>query len=154
MQGLLPHVCPQVEAALACAGLDDWLGEGEGKGSLPLQFMASGGWVELMRLAPGTRMARHRHRGEVHGFHLQGWRQLADGRLLGPGAYAFEPAGQVDHWAAAGAQPLVLQVVVLGDVDYVDEQGGLLRRITMADRLADYRAACARRGLAAPLMPG
>ena len=42
---------PFVASALRRAGLDGWIPEGDGKGSLPLQFLPDGaGWVELMRL--------------------------------------------------------------------------------------------------------
>jgi len=155
LDGLQPHVQPHVRAALQRAGLDVWMPEGEGKWSLPLQFLpeenGQGGWVELMRLAPGTALTLHRHYGEVHGLNLQGQRRLDDGRVIGPGDYVFEPDGNVDSWAAVGDEVLVLHVVVHGDVDYVDRDGTVRRRITAADRLADYRAFCAARGFAAKL---
>lgn len=145
--GLQPHVQPHVQSALQRAGLDAWMPEGGGKWSLPLQFLPEGGWVELMRLAPGTRLTLHRHHGEVHGLNLQGERRLDDGRLVRPGDYVFEPDGNVDSWEAVGDEVLVLHVVVRGDVDYVGRDGTVQRRITTADRIADYRAFCAARGL-------
>lgn len=145
--GLQPHVRAHVQSALQRAGLDAWLPEGEGKWSLPLQFLPDGGWVELMRLAPGTPLTLHRHHGEVHGLNLQGSRRLDDGRVIGPGDYVFEPDGNVDSWAAIGDEVLLLHVVVRGDVDYVGRDGTVQRRITTADRMADYRAFCAARGL-------
>ena len=47
---------------------------------------------------------------------------------------------------------LVLHVVVRGDVDYVGLDGRLQRRITTADRIADYRAFCTARGLTPRLL--
>ncbi|MCE4556447.1 cupin domain-containing protein [Roseateles cellulosilyticus] len=145
--GLRPHVESHVRAALERTGLDAWMPEGDGKWSLPLQFIPGGGWVELMRLAPGTVLPLHRHHGEAHGLNLQGQRRLDDGRVIGPGEYVFEPAGNVDSWQATGNEPLVLHVVVRGDVDYMAANGAVLRRITTPDRLASYRAFCAVRGL-------
>lgn len=148
--GLHPHVRPHVSSALERAGLDAWMPEGEGKWSLPLQFLPEaqgGGWVELMRLAPGTTLTLHHHHGEVHGLNLQGSRQLDDGRVIGPGDYVFEPDGNVDSWGAVGDEVLVLHVVVRGDVDYVAANGAVQRRITTADRIAAYRAFCTARGL-------
>lgn len=150
LDGLQAHVQPHVTAALQRAGLDAWMPEGEGKWSLPLQFLPEadgGGWVELMRLAPGTKLTLHRHHGEVHGLNLQGRRRLDDGRIVAAGDYIFEPNGNVDSWEAVGDEVLVLHVVVRGDVDYVNSDGRLQRRITTADRIADYRAFCAARGL-------
>lgn len=147
LDGLQPYVQAHVQSALQRAGLDAWMPEGEGKWSLPLQFLPEGGWVELMRLAPGTRLTLHRHHGEVHGLNLQGRRRLDDGRVIGPGDYVFEPDGNVDSWEAIGDEVLVLHVVVRGDVDYVDRDGTVQRRIAAADRMTDYRAFCATRGL-------
>ncbi len=145
--GLQPHVRFHVQSALQRAGLDAWMPEGEGKWSLPLQFLPEGGWVELMRLAPGTQLTLHRHHGEVHGLNLQGQRRLDDGRIVRPGDYVFEPDGNVDSWEAVGDEVLVLHVVVRGDVDYVGRDGTVQRRIAKADRISDYRAFCAARGL-------
>lgn len=147
LDGLQPEVRPHVSSALKRAGLDAWMPEGEGKWSLPLQFLPDGGWVELMRLAPGVKLTLHRHHGEVHGLNLQGQRQLDDGRLIGTGDYVFEPDGNVDSWQAVGDEVLVLHVVVRGDVDYVGADGTVQRRITTADRIAAYQAFCAARGL-------
>ncbi|HEV6965455.1 cupin domain-containing protein [Roseateles sp.] len=152
LEGLTPEAAVHVSAALRRAGLDAWMPEGEGKWSLPLQFLPDEGrgrgWVELMRLAPGTRLTLHRHHGEVHGLNLQGRRRLDDGRVIGPGDYVYEPSGNVDSWEAVGDEILVLHVVVRGDVDYLGPRGVVERRITAADREAAYRDFCAQRGLA------
>ena len=154
LDGLQAHVEPHVTAALQRAGLDTWIPEGEGKWSLPLQFLPDGGgWVELMRLAPGTQLTLHRHHGEVHGLNLQGQRRLDDGRIIGTGDYVYEPEGNVDSWAAVGDEVVVLHVVVRGDEDYVGADGTVRQHITTADRIADYRAFCAARGLTPRLAP-
>jgi len=152
--GLQPHVRAHVDAALRRAGLDAWIPEGPGKWSLPLQFLADGGWVELMRLTPGTKLTLHRHHGEVHGLNLQGQRRLDDGRVISAGDYVFEPVGNVDSWEAVGDEVLVLHVVVRGDVDYVAADGTVQRHITTADVIAGYRDFCASRSLTPRLAPG
>lgn len=123
-----------------------WIPEGAGKWSRPLRFLAGGrGWVELMRLDPGTRLGLHRHTGEVHAFNLQGLRRLCTGEIVGPGDYVHERAGNVDWWEAIGDTPLVLFVVVMGEVAYLDEGGGVRQRITTTDRIADYLRYCQER---------
>lgn len=140
---------PVIAAALARTGLPDWIPEGEGKWSLPLQFLPEGqGWVELMRLSPGVRLGLHRHSGEVHAINLQGRRRLNDGRDIGPGDYVYEPAGNVDWWQAAGDEPLVVVVVVKGSVEYLGPHRSVTTRITTADRIADYERHCRSLGLA------
>lgn len=126
----------------------EWIIEGEGKWSLPLQFLPGDtGWVELMRLSPGVKLGLHRHTGHVHAFNLQGHRQLGTGEQLGPHAYVYEPVGNVDWWQATGDTPLVVFVVVTGAVEYLAPDGSVLRRITTQDRKDDYLRHCATHGL-------
>ena len=129
-----------------------WIPEGPGKWSRPLQFLPDG-WVEVMRLEPGVRLGLHRHAGVTHAFNLQGSRRLSNGRAVGPQDYVHEPAGNVDWWESTGDTPLEVFVVVMGGVDYLDEDGAVLRRITPADRVADYRRHCAAHGLEPVLAP-
>lgn len=137
-----------VATAMRRAGLKDWIPEGEGKWSLPVQFLPEGeGWVELMRLAPGTRLGLHRHTGEVHALNLAGVRRLNDGRVVQAGDYIHEPAGNVDWWEAIGNEELLVHVVVKGSVEYLGPHHSVLQRITAADRIADYHAHCATIGV-------
>jgi len=127
---------------------DFWIPEGDGKWSRPLGFLpGESGWVELMRLAPGVRLGLHRHTGPVHAFNVQGRRRLCTGEDIAPRGYVHEPAGNVDWWEATGDEPLVVFVVVMGAVEYLADDGTVLKRITTADRIADYRRYCSEHGL-------
>lgn len=140
----MEYVDLTVAAAMHRAGLDTWIPEGEGKWSLPVQFLPDGaGWVELMRLLPGVRLGLHRHTGEVHALNLAGERRLNDGRVVRAGDYIHEPAGNVDWWEATGTQELVVHVVVKGEVEYLGAHHSVLQRISSADRLRDYHRHCA-----------
>lgn len=142
-----PAVAPHVWSAMRRAGIDDWIPEGEGKWSLPIQFLPDGaGWVELMRLDPGVLVSRHRHRGEVHALNLQGVRRLSDGRTIFPGDYVYEPAGNVDFWQAVGEETLIVHVVVRGDVEYLADDGSVTQRIDTLGRIADYERHCRETG--------
>lgn len=144
-----------VAKALGRAALTDWIPEGAGKWSLPIQFLpGDAGWVELMRLAPGTRLGLHRHTGEVHALTLAGARRLNDGRLVQPGDYIHEPAGNVDWWEATGEQELLVHVAVKGSVEYLGPHRAVLQRITTADRRADYLRHCAALGVAPRVLDG
>lgn len=137
-----------VANALARAALPDWIPEGEGKWSIPIQFLpGDAGWVELMCLAPGTRLGLHRHTGEVHALNLAGERRLNDGRLVRVGDYIHEPTGNVDWWEAVGSEELLVHVVVKGSVEYLGAHHTVLQRITTEDRVADYRRHCAEIGV-------
>ncbi|MBS0291769.1 MAG: anti-sigma factor [Proteobacteria bacterium] len=137
-----------VAQTLGRAGLAGWIPEGEGKWSLPIQFLPDdAGWVELMRLSPGTRLGLHRHTGEVHALTLVGERRLNDGRVVRPGDYIHEPAGNVDWWEATGTEELLVHVVVKGSVEYLGPHHAVLQRISTADRRADYRRWCEAEGV-------
>ena len=111
----------------------------EGKWSLSIQFLPDdAGWVELMRLSPGTRLGLHRHTGEVHALTLAGERRLNDGRVVRPGDYIHEPAGNVDWWEATGTEALLVHVMVKGSVEYLGPHHTVLQRVTTADCRADY----------------
>ena len=123
---------------------DSWIPEGQGKWSRPLRFLPDeSGWVELMRLDPGVRLGLHRHSGLVHAYNVQGRRRLCTGEDIAPGGYVYEPPGKVDWWEATGDEPLIVFVVVMGSVEYLSEDGQVLRRIATGDRIADYRRWCA-----------
>ena len=101
-------------------------------------------WVELLRLEPGTVIPRHRHTGEVHAYTLAGHRELLEtGTVVGPGSYVFEPAGNVDSWRAVGYAPLIIFVAARGAIEYLDEQGTVLRRSTATSAAERYRKGCA-----------
>ena len=58
------------------AGDMDWIPAGDGKSFRPLRFEPDG-WLELMRLEPGSVVSLHRHTCEVHAFNLSGTRESA-----------------------------------------------------------------------------
>lgn len=94
----------------------------------------------LLRLEPGTAVARHRHEGEVHALNLQGTRRLDTGELVGPGGYVHEPAGNEDSWEAVGDEPVVVFVTVRGAMETLDAAGGVASRSTTSSIAASYRS--------------
>ncbi|WP_164017679.1 cupin domain-containing protein [Pyxidicoccus trucidator] len=114
----------------------------------PLRFFRDdSGWTYLFRLEPGTVIPRHRHTGEVHGFNVAGHRKLLDtGEVVGPGAYVYEPPGNVDSWMAVGDAPVVLFVTVRGAIQYLGPDGEVLKQVTSNDRLKTYRRWCEENG--------
>ncbi|MEO5627099.1 MAG: 2,4'-dihydroxyacetophenone dioxygenase family protein [Dokdonella sp.] len=131
--------------AQACA---PWVPLSAGKAFKPLRLFADNrGFVELLRLDPGTAIPLHRHTGEVHAFNLEGTRELDSGERVGPGDYVYEPAGNTDAWKVVGDVPLVVLVIVTGAVEYLDADGAVIGRYT-AERLFDlYLAHCEGAGI-------
>jgi quercetin dioxygenase-like cupin family protein len=125
-------------------GAVPWVPLADGKSFKPLRFLSGNrGFVELLRLEPGSDIPTHRHTGEVHAFNLEGSRQLGTGEIIGPGDYVYEPAGNVDSWKNVGDIPLVVLVVVMGAVEYLGPDGNITSVYT-ADVLNElYRQYCA-----------
>lgn len=131
-----------------------WMPVIPGMSSKPLAFLPDGtGWAVLLRVEPGMRIGLHRHQGEVHGFVLSGRRRLSDGRVLGPGDYEYEPAGQTDSWSVEGDEPFVSLFVVRGPVEYLDANGKVVSRDTAAAKAEVYRRFCAEKGLVPTALP-
>lgn len=142
---------PNLARLAAALGPDapfPWMPVGPGLSSKPLAFFPDkAGWAVLLKVEPGTRIGRHRHFGEVHGFVLSGRRRLGDGRILCPGDFDYEPAGQIDQWSVEGDAPLVSFFVVRGPVEYLDEFGRVMSRDTASAKAETYRRFCAGNGL-------
>lgn len=119
-----------------------------GKTSRPLRFLAGDrGFVELLRMAPGMVMPLHRHTGEIHAFNLRGSRVLCTGERIDAGGYVYEPDGQVDWWKVVGDEPLLALVVVMGEVEFLDADGGVRARASAATQRAAYERHCRALGL-------
>lgn len=129
-----------------------WIPLGPGESFKPVCFFPQDrGRVLLLRLEPGVLVPRHRHEGEVHAVNLTGRRLLIEtGQVVGPGEYVFEPAGNVDSWKAVGDEPVVVHITAFGAMEYLDDDGQVLRRDTPASLLRAYERYCAEHATPAP----
>jgi quercetin dioxygenase-like cupin family protein len=102
----------------------------------------------LLRLEPGTIVPRHRHLGEVHGWNLSGRRRLIEtDEIVGPGTYVYEPPGNVDSWMAVGDEPVIVHIISFGAMEYLGDDGAVLRRDTPASLHDIYLRFCESSGL-------
>ncbi len=118
-----------------------------GKSAKPLRFLDDRGFVELLRMEPGTTMPLHRHTGEVQVYQISGLRQLDNGQVMGPGDYILEPAGNVDWWKVVGDEPMLAFVVVLGEVEFLGPGGEVRTVVSAASQRDAYLRHCMERGL-------
>jgi 2,4'-dihydroxyacetophenone dioxygenase len=108
--------------------------------SLKLLYADAEVRVLLLRLEPGVLIPRHRHLGEVHAFNLAGSRKLLDtGEIAGPGAYVYEPPGNVDSWMSIGDEPLIVHITAYGAMEYLGENDEVLRVDTPQSLEARWR---------------
>ncbi len=89
----------------------------------PLMFdLANGNHVELMRVRRGGSLGRHLHATPVHGFVLKGrWRYVEKPWVAEPGAYVYEPAGDVHSLVCDEAEEMITLFHIHGPIIYVDE---------------------------------
>jgi quercetin dioxygenase-like cupin family protein len=126
-----------------------WIPLGPGEAFKPLRFLSGGrGRVLLLRLDPGTVVPLHHHLGEVHAFNISGRRKLLEsGDIVGPGGYVYEPAGNVDSWMAIGDEPAVVHITAYGAMEYLAENGEVLRRDSPSSLRETYLRFCAENGI-------
>jgi 2,4'-dihydroxyacetophenone dioxygenase len=97
----------------------------------------------LLRLEPGTTIARHRHGGDIHAVNLSGQRKLLDtGEVIGPQQYVYEPSGNVDSWTAIGDEPVIVFLVARGAIEYLDDDDQVTSRSTTPSVTSAYRRFC------------
>lgn len=95
-----------------------------------------------LKVAPGVTIGRHRHEGDVHAYNLAGSRRLGNGSIAGPGAYVFEPAGNIDSWTCVGDEACVVQISMTGRLSYLADEGEVVDYIDTAKLKAQYLAWC------------
>jgi 2,4'-dihydroxyacetophenone dioxygenase len=126
----------------------EWIPLSDGLSFKPLRFFPDDtGYQLLLRVEPGTVIPRHRHTGEIHAFNLSGTRLLIDtGETIGPGMYVYEPVGNNDTWKATGTEPCIIHIEANGRVEYVDDDGQVIRHTDAATARAAYVRWCEKTG--------
>jgi 2,4'-dihydroxyacetophenone dioxygenase len=122
-----------------------WMPLGEGVWARPLRFSGQERSLQL-KVAPGVTIGRHHHEGDVHAFNISGSRRLGSGHIAGPGAYVYEPAGNVDSWTCVGDEPCVVHISMAGRVAYVGDEGETLSYTDTPKLKAQYLAWCRENG--------
>jgi quercetin dioxygenase-like cupin family protein len=116
---------------------------GEGRGLRLLRILPNeAGYAAIMRVDPGHAIPPHRHSGAVHAYNLSGSRRIHTGDVIGPGAYVFEPPGNIDTWEAIGEEPCLILIVVEGDVEYLTPEGEVAERYNAARMRALHQKWC------------
>jgi quercetin dioxygenase-like cupin family protein len=132
-----------------------WVPFGDGQWFRLLRVLSNySGYVAQLKLNVGAVIPPHRHTGTVHALNIQGSRRLHSGETIRPGDFAFEPAGNVDTWQAVGDEPLIVHIQVEGDVEYLDQRGGVASRSNAQLLESAYHRYCAAVGIAVKHLGG
>lgn len=100
-----------------------------------------------LKVEPGVTIEPHAHGGEVHAYTLSGSRRLGTGEIAGPGAYVYEPAGNMDSWSCEGDEPVIVQITMSGSLTYLGEDGRVVASTDTDNLRESYLAWCAEEGL-------
>jgi quercetin dioxygenase-like cupin family protein len=141
-------VIGDVDRMIAAADLP-WVEQGEGVWFKPLRLSPEREmWANLLKVAAGGLVNRHRHHGPVEAWVLQGrWRYLEHDWVAGPGFYVHEPEGDVHTLVVEPEEEMVTLFIVYGAIDYLDEEGNVVRTDTAQSKLELYEAHCRQHGI-------
>jgi quercetin dioxygenase-like cupin family protein len=105
-------------------------------------------YTNLLKVAPGGLLARHRHPGPVEAWVIAGsWRYLEHDWVAGPGDYIYEPIGDVHTLVVDPAEEMITLFQVTGGVVYLDEHDEVVRIDTAQSKLDRYLEHCRAHGL-------
>ncbi|MEU5567555.1 2,4'-dihydroxyacetophenone dioxygenase family protein [Micromonospora musae] len=112
---------------------------------------ATGSWVNLLKVAKSGVVNRHRHLAEVEGWVIQGrWHYLEHDWQAEPGAYVYEPPGDVHTLVAdvdAPDEPMLTLFSIHGPIEYTDETGKVAYVETAESKLRRYHEYCREQGI-------
>jgi 2,4'-dihydroxyacetophenone dioxygenase len=151
MTTFLPKMLDQEALDQAIASEDiPWVPQEPGRWFKPLHFFTStGAWINLVRMEPGRQIQRHVHAGgSVHAYVLEGsWRYLEHEWVATRGSYVFEPAGGVHTLEVVGNETMVTLFHVNGVIQYLDDEGRIVRQDDLHSRRQLYLDHCHQQGI-------
>jgi 2,4'-dihydroxyacetophenone dioxygenase len=133
----------RTEQVIAAMGLPDmavqgdelpWVPQGERVWFKPLRFdLATGRWINLLRVEGGGKVNRHRHTGgQVLGYCIEGsWHYLERDWVARPGTLVYEPPGDI----------------LEGSVQYIDDDDNLIYQDDVFSKLDRYLRFCEEEGI-------
>jgi 2,4'-dihydroxyacetophenone dioxygenase len=126
-----------------------WVPQGERVWFKPLRFdLATGRWVNILKITGGGRVNRHRHSGgQVLGFCLQGsWHYLEREWIARPGTFVYEPPGDI-HTLVVDAGEMQTLFLLEGVVQYLDDDDNVINQDDVFTKLERYLKYCRETGV-------
>ncbi|GAC1436525.1 MAG: 2,4'-dihydroxyacetophenone dioxygenase family protein [Chloroflexota bacterium] len=127
-----------------------WVPQGDRVWFRPLRFdLASGRWVNLLKVTGAGRVNRHRHvGGQVLGYCIQGsWRYLERQWVARPGTFVYEPPGDIHTLVVDGDEEMQTLFILEGVIQYLDDQNAVIAQDDVFSKLERYLAYCHAQGI-------
>ena len=147
LQAILEMGLP--DRAISCDEIP-WVPQGERVWFKPLRFdLANGRWVNVLKVAGGGKVNRHRHSGgQVLGYCLQGsWHYLERDWVARPGTFVYEPPGDIHTLVVDEAEEMLTLFLLEGVIQYLDDEDNVIYQDDVFTKLERYRNFCRQHGL-------
>jgi 2,4'-dihydroxyacetophenone dioxygenase len=148
----------RTEQVIAAMGLPDmavqsdelpWVPQGERVWFKPLRFdLATGRWINLLRVEGGGKVNRHRHTGgQVMGYCIEGsWHYLERDWVARPGTLVYEPPGDI-HTLVVDEDYMETLFILEGSVQYIDDDDNMIYQDDVFSKLERYLKFCEEQGI-------
>ena len=127
-----------------------WVPQGERVWFKPLRFdLATGRWVNLLKVTGGGKVNRHRHSGgQGLGFCIQGsWHYLERDWVARPGTFVYEPPGDIHTLVVDAAEEMITLFLLEGVVQYLDDDDNLIYQDDVFTKMERYLKFCRGQGI-------
>src|SRR3712207_5469497 len=126
-----------------------WVPQGERVWFKPLRFdLATGRWINLLRVEGGGKVNRHRHTGgQVLGDCIEGsWHYLERDRVGRPRPLVYQPPRGIHPLVVAG-QHMETLFIPEGSIQYIDDDDNLIYQDDVFSKLDRYLKFCEEEGI-------
>jgi 2,4'-dihydroxyacetophenone dioxygenase len=122
-----------------------WIPQTERSWFKPVRFnLATGSWINLLKVKPGGKVNRHRHTGgQVLAYTLQGeWRYLERTWEAKPGTFVYEPPGDIHTLVVDGEEDMITLFLLEGSIQYLDDEDNIIVQDDVFSKLKRYMEYC------------
>ncbi|MCM3759980.1 2,4'-dihydroxyacetophenone dioxygenase family protein [Alkalihalobacillus oceani] len=122
-----------------------WVPQGDRVWFKPVRFnLATGAWINLLKVRPGGVVNRHRHTGgQVLAYTIQGeWRYLEREWSAKPGTFVFEPPGDIHTLTVDGEEDMITIFMLEGTIQYLDDQDQVIVQDDVFSKMKRYYDYC------------
>ena len=111
--------------------------------------LATGRWVNLLKVTGQGKVNRHRHSGgQVLGFVLRGsWRYLERDWVARPGTLVYEPPGDIHTLVVEGEEEMQTLFLLEGVIQHLDDDDNVIYQDDVFTKLERYLTFCRREGI-------
>ncbi|GAA0357417.1 2,4'-dihydroxyacetophenone dioxygenase family protein [Bacillus horti] len=122
-----------------------WVPQGDRVWFKPVRFnLATGQWINLLKVKPGGAVNRHRHTGgQVMAYTMQGqWRYLERTWVAKPGTFVYEPPGDIHTLVVDGEEEMITLFILEGSIHYLDDQDQIIEQDDVFSKMKRYMEYC------------